>query len=424
MIGAREAALLALKDIFCDGKYSNLAVKEMLAKCRGMKSVEKALFTNLVYGVVSRHYTIEYVISKYSSVKVKKIAIHVRLILELGIYQIMYMDKIPDSAAVNESVNLAKRYCKKGSERFVNGVLRNVSRTVENLEYPKDIDKYLSAKHSYSTEMTHMFVEIFGKSRAESIMESLNEAPQLLLRANITKITPKELLLKLQSEEIECELCEDNMIAAKGFDIAENDLYRQGMFSVQDRGAYNAAIALEPEKGEVIIDMCAAPGGKTTHIAELTDDNAKIFACDIYEHKLKLIEKSAERLGLSSITTVLSDSTEFNSDFRGIADRVLCDVPCSGWGIIKRKPDIKLSHTELSELYEIQSSILHNASKYLKKGGVVVYSTCTLNTKENEDTTGRFLEENKNYEKVYEKTYYPDKDNSDGFYICKMKRND
>lgn len=424
MIGAREAALLALKDIFYDGKYSNLAVKEMLAKCRGMKNVEKALFTNLVYGVVSRHYTIEYVIRKYSSVKVKKLAAYVRIVLELGIYQIMFMDKIPDSAAVNESVNLAKRYCKSGSERFVNGVLRNVSRTVHGLEYPKDREEYMSVKYSYSREMTHMFIDNFGNERAESIMASLNDAPQLFLRANITKTTPQKLSEKLNEYGVDCKLCDDGMIIAKGFDIAKSDLYTAGMFSVQDRGAYNASIVLEPKKGEVIIDMCSAPGGKATHIAELTEDGAKVIACDIYEHKLNLINKAAERLGLSSIKTFLTNSAEYNSEFCGIADRVLCDVPCSGWGIIRRKPDIKLSHTDLSELYTIQRSILDNAAKYIKCGGVIVYSTCTLNARENEFMTEGFLKDNNNFEKVYEKTYYPDKDNSDGFYICKIKRND
>lgn len=422
MIGAREAALLALNDIFYNGKYSNLAVKETLAKCRGMQSNEKALFTNLVYGVVSRHYTLEFVLSKFSSVKVKKLARYLRLILELGIYQIMFTDKIPDSAAVNESVKLAKKYCRKGSDRFINGVLRAVSRACKDIEYPQNINENLSVRYSYSPEMTDAFICLFGNGRAESIMRAMNEPPSLYLRANLLKIKPDEFCKKLSELDIKSHLLPDGMICAKGFDVGKNELYLSGMFSVQDRGAYNAAIVLDPQENETIIDMCAAPGGKTTHIAELMGDSGKIYACDIYEHKLKLIDDSVKRLGIQSVKTVLSDSTQPNADFFGVADRVLCDVPCSGWGIIRRKPDIKLSHTNLNELYQIQLSILKNASLYVKKDGCIVYSTCTFNRRENEDIINNFLKENNNFEKVYEKTFYPDVDDTDGFFICRLNR--
>ncbi len=422
MIGAREAALLALYDIFYEGKYSNLAVKDTLSKCRGMEKNEKALFTNLVYGVVSRHYTLEYVIKKFSSVKPKKLAKYVRLILELAIYQIMYMDKIPQSAAVNEGVKLSKRYCKRGSDRFINGVLRAVCNGIDNLSYPDNEIENMSVTYSYSPEMTQLFIDNFGKNEAREIMEAMNLPSNLLLRPNILKTTPSELADKLSEENITVSVNDDGMITASGFDVGENKLYKDGYFSVQDRGAYNASVVLNPQSGETVIDMCAAPGGKTTHIAELMGDTGDIYSWDIYDHKIKLINNACKRLGIKSVHTEVNDATKLNNDFINKADKVLCDVPCSGWGIIRRKPDIKLSHTELDELYEIQFKILKNASMYVKKEGVLVYSTCTLNKRENGDNIDLFLKDNKEFEKVYEKTYYPHKENSDGFYICKLIR--
>ena len=422
MIGAREAALLTLYDIFYEGKYSNLAVKDTLSKCRGMESNEKALFTNIVYGVVSRHYTLEYVIKNFSSVKPKKLAKYVRLILELAIYQIMYMDKIPASAAVNESVKLSKRYCKRGSDRFVNGVLRGVCNGLESISYPEDALENMSVKYSYSPEMTQMFVDNFGRDEAKEIMEAMNLPSRLLLRPNILKNTAKELAQKLTEYNVSAVVTDDGMLSVSGFDVGENKLYKDGYFTVQDRGAYNASCVLNPQAGETIIYMCAAPGGKTTHIAELMGDKGTIISWDIYDHKIKLINNACKRLGIKSVKAHVNDATVLNKDYINKADKVLCDVPCSGWGIIRRKPDIKLSHTELDELYEIHFKILKNASLYVKENGVLVYSTCTLNRRENGDMINLFLKENNEFEKAYEKTYYPHEEDSDGFYICKLIR--
>lgn len=423
MIGAREAALLTLNDVFYNGAYSNLAVKEMLKKCRGMNKTDKALFTNLVYGVISHHYTIEYVIKKYSSVKLKKLARYVRIILELGIYQLVFMDKIPESAAVNESVKLAKKYCKKGSERFVNGVLRAFAKDGCKIEYPENELENMSVMYSFSEKMTAEFVKQFGLEFSKELMAALNEAPKLTLRANQLKITPEILADKLQGLNIQAEVC-DGLVYTSGFDIENNQFYKEGLFSIQDKGAFNAGIALAPLEGETIIDMCAAPGGKTTHIAELMNDKGRIIACDIHPHKTELINNAAKRLGIKSIETRVMDSCVHNPEFSNIFDRVICDVPCSGWGIIRRKPDIKFSSIDLAELYEIQYSILKNASDYVKKGGCIVYSTCTVNKHENEEIIDGFLKENKGFKKVYEKTFYPHIDGCDGFFICRLVSND
>ena len=419
MIGAREAALLSLNDIFYNGKYSNLAVKEMLNKCRGMDKNEKALYTNLVYGVVSRHYTLEYVIGKYSSIKVKKLARYVNIILQMGMYQLLYLDKIPQSAAVNECVKLTKKYCKKGSDRFVNAVLRALCKDDCKITIPEND---LATKHSFSNEMTEMFIDQFGFEFADKLMEALNSTADITIRPNILKTDIETLSDKLDGIGVKNSITEYGLIATQGFDVSNNDLYINGYFTPQDRGAYEVSLILAPKKGEKIIDMCAAPGGKSTHIAELMGNIGEIISFDIHEHKTKLIKSAAKRLGVSIIDARVSDSTVFDSSYTGFADRVLCDVPCSGWGIIRKKPDIKLSHTDLDELYIIQAKILENAAKYVKSGGCVVYSTCTLNRRENEDIITNFLSTHNEFEKTYEKTFYPQLDDSDGFFICRLEK--
>ena len=419
MITAREAALLALNDILYNGKYSNIAVKEMLGKCRGMDKTEKAFFTNLVYGVISRHFTLEYVISQYSSIKLKKLARYVKIILELGFYQLIYLDKVPESAAVNECVKLSKRYCKKGSDRFINGVLRAF---LKNRCVIPDDD--LAVKYSFSQKMTKMFLEQFGYEFSDQLMQALNTPPDIMLRPNTLKTDADKLSELLEADGIENTVTDYGMVISDGFDVASNRLYKEGYFTPQDRGAYTASMVLAPKEGETIIDMCSAPGGKAQHIAELMKDNGNILAFDIHEHKVSLINNSAKRLGFNSINAQVGDSAVYNSELNGIADRVLCDVPCSGWGIIRRKPDIKLSHTDLCELYDIQKKILDNGAKYVKIGGCIVYSTCTVNKKENEEIISEFLSKNKNFEKTYEKTFYPNIDGCDGFYVCRLNKND
>ncbi len=421
-MNVRETALKTLYEIFYNGAYSNLALKEAMKNNAAMSPQDKRLLTNLVYGVVSRSFTLEYIISQYSRVKPKKIAKYVMIILKLGIYQLVYTDKIPQSAAVNESVKLAKKFGRNGSDKFVNGVLRSFCRDNCEIEYPKDKKEYLAVRYSYSDEMTELFIKHFGYENAEKLMSSLNSPPPLMIRVNILKTNIEDLEKEFERSGIKYERVAPTMLSVHGLDVGASELYKNGSFSVQDFGAYSASLSLEPKSGETIIDMCAAPGGKSTHIAELMGDKGKIIAFDIHDHKIKLIESAAERLGISSIKAVLHDSTAVIEELRGCADRVLCDVPCSGWGIIRRKPDIKLSKNDVSALPELQLEILRNGAQYLKDGGTLVYSTCTIDPDENDGVISQFLNENNNFEKVYEKTYYPYIDNSDGFYICKLKK--
>ena len=255
-------------------------------------------------------------------------------------------------------------------------------------------------------------------------MIAFEKNKKITLRPNTLKTTANEVSELLLKNGIETEI-NNGMIISDGFDIEHNPLYADGYFTPQDIAAAETAKILEPHRGELVIDMCCAPGGKTTHIAELMENEGKILAFDKYEHKIEIVKKNAERLGIDIIDVKTADACELNETLINSADRVLCDVPCSGLGIIGRKPDIKWNREETSDIEEIQKKILENGAKYLKCGGVIVYSTCTIDKSENEAVTDAFIADNCDFVKDFEKTYYPNVDNTDGFYICKLrKKND
>lgn len=418
----REAALKALYEIEFNGAYSNMAIKDILSRNCDMSPQGKALFTALVYGVIDKKLTLDYYITNFSKIKLKKISKYILLILRMGIYQLIFMDKIPESAAVNESVKLAKRYGHGASAGFVNGILRTVSKS--SISYPENKNEYLSVKYSYPLWLCDKWIGEFGFEFTEDMMKAFEKNKQITLRPNLLKTTKEELSTLLNDSGIKTEICNDH-ITTSGFDIEKNELYLQGYFTPQDIAASDAAKVLEPKSGEVVIDMCSAPGGKTTHIAELINNRGRILAFDKYSHKIEIVKKNAKRLGIDIIEARESDACVFDNTLQGVADKVLCDVPCSGLGIIGRKPDIKWNREDISDINQIQKKILKNGAKYLKNGGILVYSTCTLEKSENEGVIEGFLSENADFERLYEKTYYPHMDNTDGFYICKLrKKND
>ena len=415
MLNAREIAMKVIYDVEFNGAYSNMALKKALNT--DLEQRDKALLTSLVYGVIDKKITLDYVIGQHSKLKIKKISKYILIILRMGIYQLMFMDKIPSNAAVNESVRLAKRYGHGASAGFVNGVLRSVSKS--EIKYPEGRTELLSVKYSFPEYLCEKWINDFGYDFTEELLSAFEKTPRLNIRPNILKINAEELLERLG---LNGEIKDGCVILSEGFDIASDELYKEGYYTVQDYAAMQAAKILSPEENETVIDMCAAPGGKTTHMAEIMQNKGKIYAFDMYEHKTELIRKNAERLGISIIETVTCDSSEFNAQYADIADKILCDVPCSGLGIIRRKPEIKWNREEINNLPGIQRKILDNAVRYLKKGGEILYSTCTIEKEENEGVTDAFLKDNSEFLKVYEKTFYPNIDDTDGFYICKMKR--
>lgn len=411
----REAALLILCKTEYEGAYPNLELKKLP---QTMSARDRALAVSLVYGVISKKLTLDYIIRTLSKIKIKKLSKYIHQILRLGIYQLMFTDKIPQSAAVNESVKLAKRYGHAASAGYVNGVLRAAARTV--IEYPGEPVKRLSVMYSYPEWLCRRWITEFGADFAEELMKAFDKEPELTLRPNSLKTTAVELAAMLNDEGKNAAVS-GNAVVCTGLDVGNDRLYREGFYTVQDKAAAAAAATLSPKPGETVIDMCAAPGGKTTHMAELMKNSGKITAFDIHEHKIKLIEENAARLGITIIAAKKADAAVYDGALKETADKVLCDVPCSGLGILRRKPDIKWNRSPEDDFRTVQLNILKNGAAYLKHGGELVYSTCTIERAENEEITGEFLKTD-GFEKLFEKTYYPNTDNTDGFYICKLKK--
>lgn len=435
MKNARDLAMHILYDIEYNGAYSNMALKNAFLKNRDLSSVDKGFVTHLVYGVVSRKLTLEYIISQYSKIKLKKISKYILIILKIGIYQLKFMDKVPESAAVNESVKLAKRYGHGASAGFVNGLLHTVIRN--DVKYPDDDILRLSYEYSYPEKLLRSWCADFGFDFTKELISKMNEDAKITLRVNTTKTTAEELIKNNKNFKIS-PLYKDALIC-DGFDVGNSEIYKSGKVIAQDISAMMASLVLSPKSSEKVLDICAAPGGKTTHIAQLMKNKGEVVACDVHEHKIKLIEENAKRMGLDIITPKLMDATKYNFEFCEQFDKVIADVPCSGFGIIRRKPDIKWKDENLDEICAIAKEILTNASKYVRIGGELVFSTCTINKEENEGRLKEFLKDNKNFETVditeylplelrHETTkdgyvtFYPNTDSVDGFFIAKMKR--
>ena len=440
---AREIALKALYKIEKEDAYSNIALNQVLKENKNIDERDVGLISELVYGTITWKLTLDEIIKKYSNIKLKKISVWILNILRMGIYQIIFLDKIPKSAAVNESVNLAKRYGHKSSSNFVNAILRKVSvNDYKELEEIKD-DKERISK---TTSMPMWIIEELLKQKdikeVEEICKNSNLKPNTTIRINKLKTNKKELEEKLGKRKIKYleGSLEDFFVLKKVKNIENIDLFKEGFFTVQDEGAGLIVDVLAPKEDECILDACSSPGGKTTYIAEKMKNKGKIEAWDIHEHRVKLVQNAAKRLGINIIQAKTQDATEFNQDLVGKFDKILLDVPCLGLGVIKRKPDIKWKRKkeDIEEITKIQKAILDNCSKYLKKNGELVYSTCSILKEENEDIIERFLKENldfkickeneKNYENIVifgEKdkyiNIYPSNEN-DGFFIFKLRK--
>lgn len=425
MKNARQAALAALYEIEYNGAYSNIVLKNVLGET-DLDSRDRAFVSALVYGVTAKKRMLDYMIEQLSKVKLKKVSKYILLILRMGLYQLKFMDKVPDSAAVNESVRLARRFGHSASAGYVNGILRTAAKT--DFAEPSDI----SVKESFAPECAKKLIEDY-KDRADEIMSALNKEPKMTVRVNTLKTTVSELKERLDAEE--CEYSDVGLYVKK-LDTASSGEYEKGFFAVQDAAPQVACKVLAPNKGDTVIDLCAAPGGKTTYLAELMQNEGKIFAFDIHSHRVELIKKNASRLGIDIIDATEGDATVFNCELSEVADKVLADVPCSGIGIARRKPELKYK-TEFEGLADIQLSILKNGARYLKKGGELVYSTCTLYKDENERVIEKFLEENDGFELVSFSEYLPDgffedkdgimtvlpdKTDCDGFFVAKIRR--
>ena len=421
---ARKTAFEILFEIEKEDAYSNLTINRFLEK---NKPENHAFVRELVYGVLENKILIDYYLDNLIPSGIKKVKKKEATLLRLGLYQLIFMDSVPDYAAVSETVNIAKRLV-RGREGFINGVLRGYMKKGKDISLPskeKEYKKYLSVKYSFPIWLIDKWEKELGKDSLEDLLIASNARPQLSIRVNLGKITREELKTYLVDKGFEVTegTFSKRTLHVKGSGLLDDEKFREGYFSVQDEASTVAADQLGAESGDVVIDVCAAPGGKTTAIAEMMDGKGKVYSCDIYDHKLQLIGALADRLGLEIVEPTLLDGTCGKTEWYDSADKVLADVPCSGLGVIRRKPEIKYKEiTDFAELVSIQKKILSNAAKYVKKGGTLVYSTCTINKDENELQVRAFLEENSEFELIRDKQFLPT-ENIDGFYVCKMIRN-
>ena len=429
---ARELAIKILYKIEENEGYSNLVLDEYLQKEREkLNEKDIGLISEIVYGTITWKLTIDTILQKYSNIKINKISKWIKIILQTGIYQIVFLDKIPKSAAVNESVNLCKKYGYK-SVGFVNAILRKVDKSdYEELKKIKDNNERISKMYSMPEWIVKKLVKQYGISKTEEICINSNLKPTITIRVNSLKSTIEELKQKLDERGILWEDAQtSNFLHLKNMKNVSNlDLFKEGFFTIQDEGAGKIGCILNPKEGEIVLDACSAPGGKTTHLAELMENKGQIFAWDIHEHRVNLVKENAKRLGISIIEVDVRDACGYASKYENKFDKILLDVPCMGLGVCKRKPDIKWQKTEeeISEITKIQQNILQICSRYLKKGGELLYSTCSILREENEDIIENFLEVEKSgigrrFQLICKINILPNSQ-TDGFFICKLRNN-
>ena len=432
--GARDTALevlLALRH----GAWSDEALDAAIGE-NGLDRRDAALCTQLCYGVLQTRAYLDFVIASASSLKLNKIAPAVMEILRIAVYQLLFLDKIPASAAVNEAVAAARRCANPRAASFVNAVLRKISSTPAP-EVPETHDaRYLSVRYSHPEPLVELYLRHFGYEMTEALLKANNEPAPTVLRLNTLRGEPETLLRRLSEEGLEL-VPEGRLPAAAILEkgrVTDCPGFAEGLFTVQDAASQLDVLALDPQPGEEILDLCAAPGGKSFAAAARMENRGRIISCDLYETKLARIDEGAARLGISIIETAPADATIGAPHFVGRFDRVLADVPCSGFGVIRKKPDIRYKDLqEIALLPRLQAEILHNASQYVKPGGVLVYSTCTIFPEENEEIVRAFLASHPDYAPESfslpiagdcdgMRTLLPSTDGTDGFFIAKLRR--
>ena len=415
----REIAVKVLDEVIYSKAYSNIVLDKALNNDK-VSQVDKNFITMLVHGVLQNYYLLDYKIKKLNNKKIKK---KVYLVLLISLYQLDYMTKIPEYAVISEATNLTKALEDNFASKFVNALLRNY---VSNRFNIKELDfenkfKYLSIKYSIPEFVVRMLIKQYGEDSATKILESTLKNASLVVRVNTYKTT-KDELIKTGSYK-ECNLALNSLIYIGKTRQTLNEHSKKGLVSIQDEAGQLVAPLLDLQENDYVLDMCAAPGSKTCHMGELLKNKGKIVAVDLYEHRLELLKNAVNRLGLTNVSTKAYDSTKLHEVYKEESfDKVLLDAPCSGLGVIRRKMDIKynVSPESIDELVTLQARLLDEAYVLLKKNGILVYSTCTLNKKENEKQIEKFVELHKDIKVIEEKTILPYLNDSDGFYYCKM----
>lgn len=441
-ITARSAAVEVLQQILHDNAYTNIAVSKFL-RAADMDEQERRFFTELVYGTVKAVGTIDWYLSKCITRPLQKIDSAVLNILRVSAFQILYLDRIPDSAACNEAVSITRQFSHEGSAKFVNGVLRGLLRKLPEISFPDPEENpadHIALKYYHPRWLVKKWLKQFGREETVALCEFDNSAAVLSMRVNTLCSSREELLEKLQQLGAEVQASKwskDGILCTKtaSLNTVFNELGRS--IYIQDESSMLVADVVDPQPGETVIDLCSAPGGKTTHLAQRMHDQGRIIAGDIHEHKIKLINENAARLGINIIQAGIRDAAVLDESMLKSADRVLVDAPCSGLGVLRRRAEARWrkKKTDLKIFPPLQLKILNNGAQYVKDNGLLVYSTCTIEPAENHYVIQQFLTDNPEWEYVKirhpltgelhdELQLLPQKDNIDGFYICALKRKD
>ena len=435
---ARAAALAVLASVET-GAYSNLKLNHVLQQAR-LSRADAALATEITYGTLQRRNTLDWMLAPYVRRELSALDGWVRNLLRLSVYQLVFLDRIPAHAVVDEAVKLAKSWGNPGLGGFVNGTLRNFLRHPERRQIPGDLPliRRLALEHSHPEWLVERWLKQYGPERTEAVCRENNRPPVQAVRANRLKISRDELLQRLR------EQCpgdfQPSTIASQGIryegtlPLAHSRWHQEGWLTVQDESAQLVSEILDPQPGMRVLDACAAPGGKTTHLAERMNDRGAIEAWDIYDHKVNLVRQAAERLGLSSITAKRFDARLGAQRGTERFDAVLLDAPCSGLGVIRRRPEIKWVRqaADIPRLVQLQRELLAGVAPLVRPGGILVYSTCTLEREENEENVAWFLDQHREFQLDRETPHplcaegwvqiFPDQYHSDGFFIARLKK--
>ena len=442
----RELILGVLLEVTRDGEYSHIALRNVLSKYQYLDKKERAFITRVTEGTLEHMIEIDYIINQFSNVKVNKMKPVIRCIIRSAVYQLKYMDSVPDSAVCNEAVKLATKKGFHTLKGFVNGVLRNIVRNLDKIEYPSEENyvEYLSVKYSMPTWILEEWLGTFDKGTVECMLEDFLKEKPTTIRCNLNQCSVEELVETLQNEGVTVEKHPYLPYALwiSGYDyLADLMSFQTGMFYVQDISSMLVAYLADPKQGDTVIDVCAAPGGKSIHVAELLKGTGRVEARDLTDYKVGLIQENIERTQMQNMTAVKWDATVLDEDAVGTADIVIADLPCSGLGVMGKKTDLKYKMTldSAKELAALQKEILAKVQAYVKPEGTLVYSTCTVHVRENMENVNWFLKQYPEFELIPIQTLLPEElresvekegclqfipgvHKSDGFFIAKFRK--
>ena len=428
-VNVREIILETLLLITRDGEYSHIALKNVLDKYQYLEKRERAFITRVVEGTLEHQIEIDYIINQFSKVKVNKQKPVIRTILRSSVCQLKYMDHVPDSAVCNEAVKLAGKKGFVNLKGFVNGVLRNISRNLDMVSYPDPSNEIacLSVRYSLPMWMVEKWISVYGKETVEKMGKVFLEERPVTVRRNTAVVSKEEFEKELEKDGV---VYRRHPVLPYAYELTNYDYlagllsFQKGYFYIQDISSMQVAEWAEPKEGDYVIDVCAAPGGKAIHLAEKLSGTGYVEARDLTEYQVALIEENIERSGLDNIEAVCQDATINDEASYEKADILIADLPCSGLGILGKKPDLKSKMTvEMAKgLADLQRQILTVVHNYVKPGGKLLYSTCTINREENEDNAAWFVENFPEFEKIREKQMLPGSDMGDGFYIAEFRK--